>query len=781
MNADRRRKGSGDSIAGTGKRDPLLFGGNEDEGLVAVELVERRGSGDEMVLFFRRGEKTVQEPEPFEPFMVADAGLITDCPVKLLSRELRGRGELNVCASFRTWKDCLKARTWLSRKTGFSPSAPNAPYLCVNDPVQQHFLTSGRTLFLGIRFEDLRRMQVDIECFTSEGYEFCNAERKGDRIIAIALSDQSGWVEVLSGADMSEKELLERFVEIVRERDPDVLEGHNIFNFDLPYIAKRATLHGVKLSLGRNGSVPKRRASRFSVGERTISYERFDVFGRHVVDTLFMVHAYDISRRSLNGFGLKEAAAHFGFASRDRVYIEGSQISKEFARCPGRVMKYVRDDVIETRELSNLLSKSSFIQTQVLPYSYQNACVRGNATKIDALMIREYLRQRHALPMPDRVRDFAGGYTDIFVQGVVENVHHCDIRSLYPSLMLVRNLAPRNDEQGVFLKLLEALRTFRINAKEKMQKSSSQSDRTYFDALQGTFKILINSFYGYLGFAQGRFSDFSTAEEVTAQGRSLLRSMISWLRDHGATPVEIDTDGIYYVPPPQPKGSNALDKDGMASFRNEFAESLPDGMEIEFDGEYRCMFSYKMKNYALLTKKGDMIIKGAALKSRGLEPFQKSFLREILRMKLTKRKKDIPALKVRYETAIRGRQWAIAKLAKTEILQDAPATYAAKIGEGRRSKSAVYELALRSTREYRAGDQLSYYVTGDKKNVTVHQNAKAVSEWDPKARDENIEFYVAKLDALCRKFCSTDGQAGFDANDNAGKESKGKCSHSRMR
>jgi len=133
----------------------------------------------------------------------------------------------------------------------------------------------------GMTFAHLRRMQVDIECVTTKGYDFCNAEREGDRIIAVALADQSGWTEVLSGAVLDEKTILEQMVKIIRKRDPDVIEGHNIFGFDLPYLALRAARHHVRLALGRDGSEPAQRPSRFSAGEHTVAYTRFEIHGRH--------------------------------------------------------------------------------------------------------------------------------------------------------------------------------------------------------------------------------------------------------------------------------------------------------------------------------------------------------------------------------------------------------------------------------------------------------------------------------------------------------------------
>ena len=98
----------------------------------------------------------------------------------------------------------------------------------------------------------------------------------------------------------------------------------------------------------------------------------------------------------------------------------------------------------------------------------------------------------------------------------------------------------------------------------------------HFESLQAAFKILINSFYGYLGFAHAHFNDFAMAEQVTAEGRSIVKAMIDWLKAHGAKPVEIDTDGIYFVPP---RFRNSKE---MTTFRNAFQRSLPKGIEIEF-------------------------------------------------------------------------------------------------------------------------------------------------------------------------------------------------------
>jgi DNA polymerase, archaea type len=261
--------------------------------------------------------------------------------------------------------------------------------------------------------------------------------------------------------------------------------------------------------------------------------------------------------------------------------------------------------------------------------------------------------------------------------------------------------------------------------------------------MQGTFKILLNSFYGYLGFAQGHFADFDAAERVTAKGREILKHMVDWLAARGARVVEIDTDGIYFRPPDGVK---------VEDLQSGLAAELPAGIEVEFDKRYPAMFSYKAKNYALLDESGAIIIRGAALKSRGMEPYLRDYLEAFLRLMLQAEPEKAAALREDLTLRIRRRELSIEALAKTEALQDSVASYLKKITASSRNRSAAFELAIKSGRNYQAGDQISYYITGTSKKVTAYENARFVSEWNPEARDENVEYYVAKLDELATKF-----------------------------
>lgn len=697
--------------------DPVLFGSGQREGIVAVEFIEPN-----RIRIYQRqpGGSTTSTEIPFQPYLWATEG----------GSAIGGRLALNHLHLFDTWAEFQTARKEMPRSYSS------------NDPVQQFLVASGETHFKNLAFADLRRLQIDIETDCVEGFAFSNSTR--DPILAIAISDSTGWEECLIAENPEgERAALERLTEIIQDRDPDVIEGHNLFKFDLPYIVTRAKKLKVKLAWGRDGSPLTLRSSRLQIAEKVIQYSKPSIHGRHVVDTWVLSQLYDVSSRELESFGLKAVAKHFGIAEADRVYLPGSEIQNAFREDRDNFRLYALHDVRETRALAALLSRSYFIQAQIFPFSYQDVIIRGNATRIDSLFLREYLRQRHSIPEFPNAERFEGGYTDIFKTGVIPDVWHCDIASLYPSVMLQFDLLPATDELKIFRQLLANLRSFRLTAKLRLREAKDEAETNYYNALQTTFKILINSFYGYLGFAQGHFADFQAAAQVTAKGREILQDMVNWLGVRGATVIEIDTDGIYFQPPAEVAAEE---------LQRELQTTLPAGIDVELDHQYAAMFSYKTKNYALLETDGRMIIKGAALKSRGMEKFLRDYLEQLVRFLLEGKQNEAALLRDRFAQKIRSREWPIKMLAKNETLQDSPAAYQRKIGASSRNRAAAFELAIASGRNYQAGDTVSYYITGDKKKVTAYEFAKLIEHWKPEARNENVEYYIAKLDELAKKF-----------------------------
>ncbi|HEY7038132.1 MAG TPA: 3'-5' exonuclease, partial [Methylomirabilota bacterium] len=520
--------------------NPLLFGHDPTRGLLAF-----RPADGHVTVYSRGADGAVRSAdEPFRPFMLlADPDLVADLKGGIEVTPLTGEGTFRWLAELPSWSQALRARDQCLRVSGKSAGSPDAPYRFLADPVHQFLLRTGKTSFLDMTFGDLRRMAIDIEVTTGSGFEFPNAARESDRIIAIAVADSSGFVTVLSGTEMSEAQLLAECSRLIRERDPDVLEGHNIFRFDLEYLEARARRLRVPLAWGRDGSILRGFPSRMQVAERTIGYRRYGVTGRHIVDTWILAQLYDVGARDLESYGLKDVARHFGIAAPERTYLPAEDIPRIFREDPARLMAYARDDVVETLGLSAILAPPYFVQAQILPFDYQSTVLRGNATKIDALLMREYLHRGQAVPAPGRGRGVAGGYTAMFQRGVARDVLHVDVTSLYPSLMLGQGLFPASDRLGVSASLLRDLREFRVSAKRMAREAAGPEERVFLNALQQTFKIFINSFYGYLAFSQGHWNDFDVANQVTGEGRRLVQLLLDRLAGVGATVVEVDTDG----------------------------------------------------------------------------------------------------------------------------------------------------------------------------------------------------------------------------------------------
>jgi DNA polymerase elongation subunit (family B) len=723
---------------------PLLFGRDPTPGLLAFDLA---AGGSALCLYRRTQDAVGTETVDFSPFLLlADPALVESTPGLSSLEPLDGPGAFRWLARYRSWPDALGARDRCREASGQAANAPTALYRFLADPVHQYLLLTGRTSFGGLAFGDLRRLALDIEVVTTAGYEFPSAARADDRIVAVALADSSGYRHVVRGDRLDERALLAECTRIILERDPDVIEGHNIFRFDLEYLEARARRHAVVLCWGRDGSALRSRVARLQIAERTINYRRWEAAGRHVVDTWMLAQLHDAGARDLPGFGLKELARHFGVAAPDRTYIDASQVARTLREDPERLAAYAIDDALETLGLAAVLAPPYFAQAQVLPFDYQTCTLRGAAAKIDALMLREYLHRRHAVPAPRPAAAVGGGHTVICQQGVARPVLHVDVTSLYPSLMLAHSIAPASDALGVFPALLQHLRDFRVRAKRGARETSEAAERAHLGALQQSFKILINAFYGYLAFSGGHWNDYDAANRVTAQGRAVVASLLERLAGLGATPVEADTDGVYFVPPP---GHRPDDDDALLE---RIAVGLPPGLQLELDGRYAGMFSYKMKTYALLDERGRLHLKGSAFRSRGIEPFQRQVIGEVIRALLDGHPDEVRRIIDRRLDDFAAHRVDVRAFARTETLQESLDAYRQRVGAGARPVSAAYELAATAGRALEPGDQISYYVTGRGAGVAVNEHARLASQWDPARPDENVEYYQAKVLEVWERF-----------------------------
>lgn len=610
----------------------LLYGADNRKGVVAIEPA----GPYEVEVFMADGwKKRWSEKHVSRPWAIVrnNRGLEHQSDVE--TTQLRGNHPYRTLVSFETWTG------W--RQAGMSEARRSGEAICPATFASQYQFRTGTTMFQGMVYSQIRRLQLDIETTTLDPAE----DDAG--IIMIALK-QGSFEQVLVRTS-TERQLLEALNATIQKLDPDVIEGHNIYAFDIPYIITRALKAGVDLRWGRNKGAPSVR----SEGRQHVAY----VHGRHVIDTLVQVQRFDIAG-NLTRYGLKDVINQLGLEREDREFIAGDAIRAAWdSGDHDRLAKYALDDVRDVDALSKLIMPNEFYQTQMVPMSYQQCAMAGTGRKIDDLMIRGYLCAQHSIPTPMQSEPFPGGYVEVIHTGVFRPVVKCDVESLYPSIMLREGIRSRNDVLAAFPIMLRDLRQRRIAAKHRSQ-DPNEPDRAMWDGLQGGFKILINSFFGYLGFTRGHFNDYEGARQITLEGQRLIQMIVKELESAGATPIEVDTDGVYFVPPTSVRGIEA-----EMEFVSAIGASLPEGITLAHDGGFAAMLSLKQKTYALLTHDGGLKVTGASLRSRALEPAFRTFMAETARSLMNE---DHDATKESYfhlATAIRTQSLPIEAITQT--------------------------------------------------------------------------------------------------------------------
>jgi len=95
-----------------------------------------------------------------------------------------------------------------------------------------------------------------------------------------------------------------------------------------------------------------------------------------------------------------------------------------------KLVAYGLDDVRETREISGSWARAISTRPDV-PSEPPERGGPGTATKIDALLLREYVRQRRSVPRPPERRVRRRVHRPPR-HGVLRPIVNCDIQSLYP-------------------------------------------------------------------------------------------------------------------------------------------------------------------------------------------------------------------------------------------------------------------------------------------------------------------------------------------------------------
>ena len=586
--------------------------------------------------------------------------------------------------------------------------------------VEQYLMLTGRVYFRGMTYGDLHRLQFDLET--------TSLSPKLGRIFMVAVRDNLGLETVLEApSEADEATLISDLCELIEKRDPDVLENHNLFGFDLPFLEGRAAALGVPLLLGRSKEAPFLEhfdePGRWGRGRRTC----YNLAGRELIDTLDAVRYHRASSAAgsstQQSSGLKAAARYFGVAAPDRTYIAGPEIYTTYQRDPERVRRYAFDDVREVDGLSQRLMGAPFALAGMAPRRYTRLASAGPATGIlEPMLVRAYLRSGSALPRNAAQGDallppHQGGATTLYAAGVARQVVKADIASMYPSIMRTFGIGPKCDPLNVLLYLVDRLTDLRLYHKHEASVFSDTTNATNItgattantthqqhQALQSAMKLLINAAYGYMGAGQmALFADRQAADTVTRRGREILSQVVKELHHRGLVLLEADTDGVFFSVPEEKGWTEEMERACVT----EVASTLPKGLKLEYEGRYQAMLSHEVKNYALLTYQGQLIVRGNAFQSSRMEPFGEKFLHSALHYTLLGDCQGLQQLYLETVAALRTRKFTPFEVAIVARLRKTSEEYAQSRPQRR---EAQYDALLTAGRtHWRTGERVRFY------------------------------------------------------------------------
>ncbi len=735
--------------------DEWLWGWDQTPGIVSVWA-----EGDGRAVVWRRMAETgelVREEARFRPWLVLDRlddlwhlgarlGQEGTAGALVSYRELDGPGTLRYLVCADDWKTLTAAvlegaTRRLGRRIGHLRDLGKAAVLAL-PPEEQYLVATGRAYFRDLLFDQLHRMQFDLET--------TGLDPERDRIFMVAVRDQSGTTELLEArgdGDAGEAELIRRLVAKVKAADPDVIENHNLHGFDLPFLDRRARILGVPLGLGRIGPPGLRqRAARRGTASSTDTARRvrFVAPGRELIDTLDAVLRYDFATRELPNHGLKAVARHLGLAGPNREHIRGDQIHTVYRRDPDRVRRYATADVEEVAGVARMLGGAAFALAQMTPRRYERLADAGAATGvIDPMLVRAYLRAGMALPahQPGDGTPHSGAALHLFATGVARRVVKADVASLYPSLMRAYRIGPARDHLGAMLALVDRLVERRLAAKANAKAAPPGSAERYaHEAMSAAMKLVVNSAYGYLaaGGELTRFADVHAANQVTRHGRETLDLMCRELAARGVTLLEADTDGVYFA---VPAGWSEADERRVVA---EVAALLPPLVQLEFEGRYAAMLSHEPKNYALLAYDGSLLLRGVAFRSSRAEPFGETFLRQSIARLLAEDVGGVRDVYVAALDSLRRRELPVYEVSSRVRLTKTPAQYL----ETRDTRRELpYEAMLASGRtSWSAGDRIRIYRTKSGSGGVIEEPEDGtVAIERAEGRDYDVEHYVRVL------------------------------------
>jgi len=510
----------------------------------------------------------------------------------------------------------------------------------------------------------LRIASLDIEAYSESG-AFPNAFKEKDACFQIAVTTKAfGHTEYFArkcfcvkqttGPECesfeTEREMLERLGRYLRELDPDIVTGWNIFGFDLEYLYTRAVVTGAGPDAhmwGRLRGVPNELVVKHLASNALGSNDlkMVPMLGRYVFDMF-----QDVKREhKLESYSLNNVSKTF--LGDQKIDMPVKEMFTRFREGDADKLGEVAEYCIKDTELPHRISeKLCLIQNLIemakatwVPLAYLSE--RGQQIKVFSQLARKARELGFMIPTMYSKATSDEKYQGATVLDAQTGAYYgpitaLDFASLYPSIMRAHNLCysslvmdprfgnvpgivyeqygPYKFAQGVpslLPAILNELAAFRKKAKKLMAAAEGTPMEAVYNGQQLAYKISMNSIYGFTGASKGMLPCVAIASTVTMRGRQMIEETKTYVEEHfpGAKVRYGDTDSVMVEFDVQGrKGQEAIDysweQGVLASEQCSKLFKAPNDLELE--KVYCPYFLYSKKRYAakMYEKKGDAVV-----------------------------------------------------------------------------------------------------------------------------------------------------------------------------
>ena len=422
--------------------------------------------------------------------------------------------------------------------------------------------------------QKFRILSFDLEVRNPHGMP--NSEE--DEIIMIGVSSNFGINQVISTKTNSddrkdfvnqvesEKAMIEEFVNIIKENNVDIIVGYNSDNFDFPYLKDRAKILDVDLDIGMDDS--------------SVKFIRRGYANAASFKGLIHVDLYLVMRRYMTLERYTLERVYYELFGEEKIDVPGERIW-EFWDNGGEeldnLFDYSLDDVVSTLKIAEQTLPLNLELTRIIGQPLFDVSRMATGQQAEWFLVKQAYFDDEVVPnkqgsnFADRAaaEDNEGGYVKEPEKGLHENLVQFDFRSLYPSIIISKNISPdvmvlgdvenedlynispehgikfKKSPQGFIPSVIDKILQERFRIKREMKASTDETQKKSLDVQQQAIKRLANTMYGIYGFPRFRWYSFECAKAITSWGRQYIKSSIKKAEEYGFYTIYADTDGFY--------------------------------------------------------------------------------------------------------------------------------------------------------------------------------------------------------------------------------------------